>query len=131
METQELSDIEQDWKKVENSSRQTGLRDGISDGRDSNYQKSFDTGFQEGFKNGFLLGKHKGILLAESQQTSTEIKTNPLLEKLSRGSCEVCKSGKSLDEEDNIEKLVAIQKKVYEENVRTLASISNEESGGF
>lgn len=38
---------------------QAGQREGLSNGRDTNFQTSFDNGYKDGFQNGFLLGKFK------------------------------------------------------------------------
>ncbi|CAH0550642.1 unnamed protein product [Brassicogethes aeneus] len=80
------------WKKIERKAEKCGYRDGINDGRKSNFQKSFDQGYKEGFKNGYAIGKYKGALMATYKQTNKEDLKDPLLEKISRGWCQVCPS---------------------------------------
>ncbi|XP_056638115.1 uncharacterized protein LOC130446084 [Diorhabda sublineata] len=118
----EMKQILQTSKKIENASKKEGLREGISAGRDSNFQESFDRGFEEGFKNGFLLGKYKGILIAESKLMASDEKTHGLLENISLGSCEICKNQDSLIDEENIDNLTEIQIKSFNKNVQTLIS---------
>nr|XP_023027509.1 uncharacterized protein YAE1 [Leptinotarsa decemlineata] len=113
----ENDDIHLTWKKLESVAKKTGMREGISDGRDQNFQKSFDIGFEEGFKNGFLLGKFKGKLMGEAKQNGSELKTHPLLENISRGSCEICKNSVW---EENVENLLDLQRERYNMNNRTL-----------
>ncbi|CAH1108664.1 unnamed protein product [Psylliodes chrysocephalus] len=120
MDLEEMNDITQTSNKIQNISRKTGLREGITAGRDSNFQKSFDRGFEEGFKNGFLLGKYKGTLSAKSKQTSTEEKLHPLLEHASRGSCDICKNSESIPNKEDIDTLIDTQKKSFKNTVQIL-----------
>ncbi|KAL1512489.1 hypothetical protein ABEB36_002073 [Hypothenemus hampei] len=53
------SEIDPDWNKVQRDLKKVGQKDGISAGRDLNFQASFDVGYKDGFKNGFELGKLK------------------------------------------------------------------------
>ncbi|KAJ8924453.1 hypothetical protein NQ315_007250 [Exocentrus adspersus] len=95
----DTAEIEHTWNKVETASKKVGLREGISAGRESNFQVHFDAGFKEGFKNGYALGKYKGLLKAHTKQNSSETVQYPLLEKTSRGSCEVCRNEGLLEED--------------------------------
>lgn len=92
--------IEYTWNKLESVSKMTGLREGISDGRDGNFQKSFDIGYQQGFQNGYMLGKYKGILAAQFSLTNEET-NHPLLEKTNMGNCIVCKESEILEKDIN------------------------------
>lgn len=38
------------------------MRDGISNGRESNFQSSFDEGFRYGYFNGYAMGRYKAAL---------------------------------------------------------------------
>ncbi|KAG5889730.1 hypothetical protein JTB14_010204 [Gonioctena quinquepunctata] len=114
-----MEDIQQTWKKIEYIAKKTGMKEGISDGREKNYQKSFDIGYEEGFQNGFLIGKAKGMLLADAHQNSSEMNVHPLLENIGRGSCEICKQSIPLAEKD-VQNLIEMQRKSYSSNEKTL-----------
>lgn len=87
-----MDDIGLDWQKLKHNSEKIGLRDGIEEGRVSNFQKSFDEGYKNGFKNGFELGKLKGQLESPSE-----------LENTKRGNCILCKD-ESIIKKSNQEK---------------------------
>ncbi|KAJ8981351.1 hypothetical protein NQ317_002888 [Molorchus minor] len=95
---EEFVEIKQSWRKIEYVSKKVGLREGILDGRDTNFQEHFDIGYKEGFQNGYALGKYKGSLLAYSRQHFLGLLTNSLLEKVSRGRCEICRHEELLNE---------------------------------
>lgn len=73
-----------------------GYKDGVHDGRESQFQNGFDDGYQQGFHNGFLLGKYKGRIFAQNtlkdgasdskNQTSNDL----ILQRSSRGQCILC-----------------------------------------
>lgn len=71
-----------------------GYKDGIHDGRESQFQNGFDSGYQQGFQNGFLLGRYKGV---ESIKQSNGMTTNNsnasndlILQRPPRGQCILC-----------------------------------------
>ncbi|GLV43362.1 uncharacterized protein CBL_03905 [Carabus blaptoides fortunei] len=77
----------QTWNKLRGVATKAGYREGITAGRDSNFQTSFDAGYSEGFKNGFALGTYKGVL------SFTDSNQNELLvDKTARGNCIICKN---------------------------------------
>jgi hypothetical protein len=39
------------------------LRDGITNGKEANFQQNFDKGFLEGFCSGYAIGQYKGAIL--------------------------------------------------------------------
>jgi hypothetical protein len=39
------------------------LRDGITNGKEANFQENFDKGFLEGFCSGYAIGQYKGAIL--------------------------------------------------------------------
>lgn len=121
-----MREILQTSKKIENASKNEGLREGISAGRDSNFQESFDRGFEAGFRNGFLLGKCKGVLMAESKLTASDEKTHAILENISLGSCEICRNKDSWKDEENIDNLTEVQIKSFNTNLQILLSCFGE-----
>ncbi|XP_060524987.1 uncharacterized protein LOC132701226 [Cylas formicarius] len=50
--------IQQTWHGLESKMRNVGLKEGLFDGRASNFQVGFDSGYKIGLKNGFLLGQY-------------------------------------------------------------------------
>jgi flagellar biosynthesis/type III secretory pathway protein FliH len=38
-------------------------RDGITNGKEANFQQNFDKGFLEGFCSGYAIGQYKGAIL--------------------------------------------------------------------
>lgn len=83
-----------------------GYKDGIHDGRESQFQKGFDDGYEQGFKHGSLLGKYKGDLWAEQLQQGTNA-YDLLLHRPSRGQCVLC-TNPAL-KEDTISNIVVAQ----------------------
>lgn len=81
-----------------------GYKDGVHDGRESQFQVGFDVGYQHGFKYGFLLGKFKGCLSIEQAQAKEENKSNLsgqndlMLQRPSRGQCILCTNPSLKDE---------------------------------
>lgn len=71
-----------------------GYKDGVHDGRESQFQKGFDNGYEQGFKNGFLLGKFKGSLSVQATKNETNTVSNVqndlILQRPSRGQCILC-----------------------------------------
>lgn len=68
-----------------------GYKDGIHDGRESQFQNGFDDGYCQGFRNGFLLGKCKGSLTAEQSNADTNTLSVALGDqRFSRGQCILC-----------------------------------------
>lgn len=68
-----------------------GYKDGMHDGRESQFQKGFDDGYEQGFKNGFLLGKYKGSVSVQPTKNDSNIDLNDLiLQRPSRGQCILC-----------------------------------------
>lgn len=72
-----------------------GYKDGVHDGRESQFQNGFDCGYQQGFANGFLLGKYNGNRSLAQQTTDNErSNVNPsndlILQRCSRGQCLLC-----------------------------------------
>ncbi|KAJ8963185.1 hypothetical protein NQ318_018651 [Aromia moschata] len=103
-----ILEIDQTWKRMEDVSKKTGLREGISSGRESNFQEYFDIGYKEGFKNGYALGKCKGALTANSRQRSSELENYSTLDKTRRARCEICKDERLLEE--NVPEIIKKQK---------------------
>lgn len=73
-----------------------GYKDGVHDGRESQFQSGFDCGYQQGFQNGFLLGKYNGIR-SLAQKTTNDERPNDtnqsndlILQRCSRGQCLLC-----------------------------------------
>ncbi|XP_018571967.1 uncharacterized protein LOC108911498, partial [Anoplophora glabripennis] len=120
---EDLSEIGQTWNKVETTSKKSGLRDGIADGRESSFQEYFDIGFKEGFKNGYALGKYKGLLAAHSKKNCLEIVEYPLLQKTSRGGCEVCKNEELL--KNDVSAIIKKQTDISHKNLQQLYSTFN------
>ncbi|GJQ66442.1 hypothetical protein Trydic_g4446 [Trypoxylus dichotomus] len=81
------------WKKVEEHNKKVGFREGISDGKDQNFQKYFDEGFKEGFLNGFRLGRHKGVLKAMDLRSGSR-KSEEQLRNSKKGLCCLCEDVK-------------------------------------
>lgn len=77
---------------------QMGYKDGVYDGRESQFQNGFDVGYEHGFQNGYVLGKYKGSLTVvqnKSTETSSNAVNSPLqndfiLQRSSRGQCILC-----------------------------------------
>lgn len=67
-----------------------GYKDGVHDGRESQFQKGFDDGYEQGFKNGFLLGKCKGRLSSSETSAQSNIQNDLILQRVSRGQCILC-----------------------------------------
>lgn len=88
-----------------------GYKDGVHDGRESQFQAGFDDGYQQGFQNGFLLGKYKGSSSAKQSMgegTSDSAVSNDLiLQRVSRGQCILCTNPSLKD--DSIKDIVEKQ----------------------
>lgn len=73
-----------------------GYKDGVHDGRESQFQNGFDCGYQQGFQNGFLLGKYNGLRsLAQQKRNKDEPSTSNqandlILQRCPRGQCVLC-----------------------------------------
>lgn len=70
-----------------------GYKDGVHDGRESQFQNGFDAGYEQGFKNGFLLGKYNGSLSIGSNKDAnkeSKIQNDLILHRPSRGQCILC-----------------------------------------
>jgi flagellar biosynthesis/type III secretory pathway protein FliH len=61
--TTEMTEIQKNWDKTERYVKQIGLRDGITNGKEANFQQNFDKGFLEGFCSGYAIGQYKGAIL--------------------------------------------------------------------
>lgn len=85
--------------------------EGITDGKDSNFQASFDTGYEDGLRMGYLLGVQQGKAALENpqaNQTPERPENNPR-----RGKCEICKDESLLNKLE--EEVRAINLKIYQE----------------
>lgn len=85
--------------------------EGITEGKDSNFQASFDTGYEDGFRMGYLLGIQQGKAALEdppANQTPEKPENNPR-----RGRCEICKDESLLNQLE--EEVRAINLKIYQE----------------
>lgn len=67
-----------------------GYKDGVHDGRESQFQNGFDCGYQQGFKNGFLLGKYNGIRSLDNERSNTNQSNDLILQRCCRGQCLLC-----------------------------------------
>lgn len=81
-----------------------GYKDGMFDGRESQFQKGFDAGYEQGFQNGFVLGKFKARQNFNSTESNnaTNSQNDLILQRSSRGQCVLCidnaLSNSSIDE---------------------------------
>lgn len=70
-----------------------GYKDGVHDGRESQFQNGFDAGYEQGFRNGYTLGKYKGSLtvpLKKDATTDSNVQNDLILQRPSRGQCILC-----------------------------------------
>lgn len=72
-----------------------GYKDGIHDGRETQFQNGFDDGYEQGFQNGFMLGKYKGTIFGSSLMDASNsknqaIQNDLILYRPSRGQCILC-----------------------------------------
>ncbi|KAJ9601513.1 hypothetical protein L9F63_000352 [Diploptera punctata] len=105
------------WNKMHKNISQAGFREGIAAGKNSTYQNGFDIGYHEGYKNGLSLGYIKGAIsiLEEEIKNPTSKTLDPVLEKSSRGLCQLCE--KPEQQVDSIWKLAEKQKQCINESV--------------
>lgn len=102
-----------------------GYGDGVSDGRETQFQKGFDDGYEQGYKNGFLLGKFKGQL-AKNELTKNDGKSDAkvqndlILQRTSRGQCILCTDPSLKD--DSIKDIVVKQNEHMKRIESTLES---------
>lgn len=85
--------------------------EGITDGKDSNFQASFDSGYEDGLRMGYLLGIQQGKLALEdppANQTPEKPENNPR-----RGKCEICKDENLLNKQED--EVRAIHLRIYQE----------------
>ncbi|CAO1421528.1 unnamed protein product [Diamesa tonsa] len=108
----EIFDIStRDYDRVAERMNNTGYMEGITDGKDSNFQASFDTGYEDGLRMGFLLGMQQGKSALETppaNQTPEKPENNPR-----RGKCEICKDESLLNKPE--EEVRALNLKIYQE----------------
>lgn len=78
---------------------QEGYKEGISDGRETEFQSGFDLGFTDGLRGGFVLGQLMAI--KELHPDST-----PLITAIPKLPCESCRSG--LDTTSTLQKISSI-----------------------
>ncbi|EFA06277.1 hypothetical protein TcasGA2_TC009143 [Tribolium castaneum] len=74
------------WTKIEKNVKRLGLGDGLSNGKDSNFQDYFDKGFADGFSNAYLIGHHKGAFFTRNTPE------DPLLAQPKLGWCQICQN---------------------------------------
>lgn len=70
-----------------------GYKDGVHDGRESQFQRGFDEAYEQGFKHGFLLGEYKAkVLYAQSSRydSNVPVQNDLILQRPSRGQCILC-----------------------------------------
>lgn len=90
-----------------------GYKDGVHDGRESQFQNGFDVGYQQGFQNGFLLGKYKGNIFAQKTlkdgacNSKNATSNDLILQRSSRGQCILCTNHSLKD--NSIEDIVTNQ----------------------
>nr|CAI5818787.1 unnamed protein product [Callosobruchus analis] len=115
MSTNDISEIEKTWSKVEYVSKKIGMREGLSDGKDSVFQSSFDSGFKEGFQNAYKIGKSKGMAMAKSKLSNVEQKISSRdEEKISRARCVICEDDTLLNK--NIDEIIQKQQRRFVDN---------------
>ncbi|XP_066142879.1 uncharacterized protein [Euwallacea fornicatus] len=88
----EPENVDLNWKRVARDMIKIGERDGLSDGRDRNFQPSFDKGYSVGFQSGFKLGQLK--FQRECTDKLVKAETYEMLGNASKGLCIICTSEK-------------------------------------
>nr|CAH7753788.1 unnamed protein product [Callosobruchus chinensis] len=115
MTSNDISEIEKTWSKVEYVSKKTGMREGLSDGKDTVFQSSFDRGFKEGFQNAYEIGKSKGIAMAKSKLSNGQQQVaSQNEEKISIARCVICKDDELLNK--NIDEIIQKQRRRFVDN---------------
>lgn len=90
------------------------------DGRNSVFQNGFDVGYSQGFKNAFTIGNYQGLLAATKELQkqnllSPDIESFPhepynlILNKATRGQCQICQDPNLLNE--SLDHITEIQTK--------------------
>lgn len=103
----DIQEIGQTWNKIEKNIKRVGLGEGLSNGKDSNFQNYFDLGFSEGFRNAYQIGYYKGAVLyvfgshynlkrvyfrVKNEQEQTNLPEDQLLAQPELGWCYICKN---------------------------------------
>lgn len=96
-----------------------GYKEGITDGREKQFQLGFDEGYEQGYKHGFLLGKYKGSIWIEqsNQGVAANFQNDLILERTSRGQCIICTNPIML-KENSITEIIDRQNQ-YMNNVKS------------
>lgn len=102
-----------------------GYKDGMYDGRESQFQNGFDSGYEQGFRNGFLLGDYKARLnfsSATKNETNNEPKPSNdlILQRTTRGQCVLCTDNSLIN--SSIDEIVEKQSRHMEKVQNTLES---------
>ncbi|XP_044265177.1 uncharacterized protein LOC123011671 [Tribolium madens] len=101
---------EKTWAKIEENVKRIGLGDGLSNGKDSNFQDYFDKGFTLGFFSGYQIGHYKGAVFSRNMIES------PLLAHPKLGWCQICQNNSGGD----LSQIVAKQRDFCNKNLEEL-----------
>nr|XP_022913985.1 uncharacterized protein LOC111424609 [Onthophagus taurus] len=112
-----MTDINLDWNKIVQDNKKAGFREGLSAGKDKNFQEYFDAGYKDGFKNGFLMGRFKGALKVRTLMKK-EIVEEESLKNTRKALCVMCKDKSLL--EGCIEEITSNQNRQSDEFIKCL-----------
>jgi flagellar biosynthesis/type III secretory pathway protein FliH len=118
--TTEMTEIQKNWDKTERYVKQIGLRDGITNGKEANFQENFDKGFLEGFCSGYAIGQYKGAIFLQ-KPASIPASAAELLKQPKVAWCQTCQSKEAPNQ--SISEVSAYQTAVSNKNLEHLNSV--------